>query len=218
MNPCATILALCFTTSLFSIPFPEENWCRYCLWIPFHYWARSFLPRLYHLLEFSPSVVHTLPWPWSLDLNHLKGFCNLVEKCMLTIVDFRLYDSPESIYQYIVDGNIVTHGDCSRFPNAIESGIPMSRSLCALWPGLVEVSRPLGVYYPLGVCQREVDLHLLIHRPRYPYLREAESWCTSTIHLPLLLWTGSGVDFVGTSTLSGILLQDCRIVWHLYSQ
>ena len=78
-------------------------------------------------------------------------FCNLVEKCMSTIVDFRLYDSPESIYQYIVDGNIVTHGDCSRFPNAIESGIPMSRSLCALWPGLVEVSRPLGVYYPLGV-------------------------------------------------------------------
>jgi len=51
---------------------------------------------------------------------------------MSTIVDFRLYVSPESIYQYIVDGNIVTHGDCSRFPNAIESGIPMSRSLCAL--------------------------------------------------------------------------------------
>jgi len=51
---------------------------------------------------------------------------------MSTIVDFRLFDSPESIYQYIVDGNIVTHGDCSRFPNAIESGIPMSRSLCAL--------------------------------------------------------------------------------------
>ena len=51
---------------------------------------------------------------------------------MLSVVDFRLYVSPESIYQYIVDGNIVTHGDCSRFPNAIESGIPMSRSLCAL--------------------------------------------------------------------------------------
>ena len=61
-----------------------------------------------------------------------ERFCNLVEKCMSTIVDFRLYDSPESIYQYIVDGNIVTHSDCSRFPNAIESGIPMSRSLCAL--------------------------------------------------------------------------------------
>ena len=102
MNPCATILALCFTTSLFSILFQEDNWCRYCLWIPSHYWARSFLPRLYPLLEFSPSVVHTLPWPWSLDLNHLKGFCNLVEKCMSTIVDFRLYVSPESIYQYIV--------------------------------------------------------------------------------------------------------------------
>ena len=128
---------------------------------------------------------------------------------MSTIVDFRLYVSPESIYQYIVDGNIVTHGDCSRFPNAIESGTPMSRSLCALWPRLVEVSRPLGVYYPLGVCQREVDLHLLIHRPWYPCLREAESWCTSAIHLPLLLCTGSGMDFVGTSTLSGIL---CRIV------
>ena len=61
-----------------------------------------------------------------------ERFCNLVEKCMSTIVDFRLFDSPESIYQYRVDGNIVTHGDCSRFPNAIESGIPMSRSLCAL--------------------------------------------------------------------------------------
>lgn len=35
---------------------------------------------------------------------------------------------------------------------------------------------------------------------------------------PLLLWTGSGVDFVGTSTLSRVVLQDCRIVWHLYSQ
>ena len=118
----------------------------------------------------------------------------------------------------IFDGNIVTHGDRSRFPNAVESGIPMSRSLCALWPGLVEVSHPLGVYYPLGVCQREVGLHLLIHRPWYPCLREAESWCTSVIHLLMLLWTGSGVDFVGTSTLSGVLLQDCRIVWHLYSQ
>ena len=218
MNPCATILALCFTTSLFSILFPEENWCRYCLWIPSHYWARLFLPRLYPLLESSLSVVHTLPWPWSLDLNHLKGFCNLVEKCMSTIVDFRLYDSPESIYEYRLDGNIVTHGDCSRFPNAIESGIPMSRSLCAPWPGLVEVSRPLGVYYSLGVCQREVDLHLLIHRPWDPCLREAESWCTIVVLLPLLLWTGSGVDFVGTSTHSGVLLQDCRIVWHLYSQ
>ena len=130
------------------------------MWIPSLYWARLFLPRLYPLLEFSPSVIHTLPWPWSLDLNHLKGFCNLVEKCMSTIVDFRLYDSPESIYQYIVDGNIVTHGDCSRFPNAIESGIPMSRSLCALWPGLVEVSH--WVYYPSGIYQCEVDLHLLI--------------------------------------------------------
>ena len=59
-------------------------------------------------------------------------FCNLVEKCMSTIVDFRLYDSPESIYQYIVDENIVTRSDFSRFPNATESGIPMSRSLCAL--------------------------------------------------------------------------------------
>jgi len=115
------------------------------MWIPSLYWARLFLPRLHPLLEFSPSVVHTLPWPWSLDLNHLKGFCNLVEKCMSTIVDFQLYDSPESIYQYIVDGNIVTHGDCSRFPNVIKSGIPMSRSLCALWPGLVEVSHPLGI-------------------------------------------------------------------------
>ena len=75
----------------------RKNWCRYCLWIPSHYWARSFLPRLYPFLEFSLSVVHTLPWPWSLDLNHLKGFCNLVEKCMLTIVDFWLYDSPGSI-------------------------------------------------------------------------------------------------------------------------
>ena len=139
MNPCATILALCFTTSLFSILFPEENWYRYCLWIPSHYWARSFLPRLYPLLEFSPSVVHTLPWPWSLDLNHLKGFCNLVEKYMSTIVDFRLYDSPECIYQYRLDGNIVTHGDCSRFPNAIESGIPMSRSLCALLLGNIAI-------------------------------------------------------------------------------
>ena len=63
-----------------------------------------------------------------------------VDNCRLPV-----YDSPESIYQYIVDGNIVTHGDCSRFPNAIESGIPMSRSLCALWTRLVEVSRPLGV-------------------------------------------------------------------------
>ena len=62
----------------------------------------------------------------------LKGFCNLVEKYVSTLADLRLYVSPESIYQYIVDGNIVTHGDCSRFPNAIESGIPMSRSLCAL--------------------------------------------------------------------------------------
>ena len=133
VNPCATILALCFTTSLFSIPFPEENWCRYCLceYLPFIEQDYFYL-ELHPLLEFSPSVVHTLPWPWSLDLNHLKGFCNLVEKCMSTIVDFRLYDSPESIYQYIVDGNIVTHGDCSRFPNATESGIPMSRSLCAL--------------------------------------------------------------------------------------
>lgn len=136
-----------------------------------------------------------------------------VDNCRLPVIWFsRIYIS---IYSY---GNIVTHGHCSRFPNAIESGIPMSRSLCALWPGLVEVSHPLGVYYPLGVCQREVDLHLLIHRPWYPCLREAESWCTSAIHLPLLLWTGSGVDFVGTSTLSGVLLQDCRIVWHLYSQ
>ena len=128
-----------------------------------------------------------------------------VDNCRL-----RLYVSPESIYQYIVDGNIVTHGDCSRFPNAIESGIPVSRSFCALWPRLVEVSRPLGVYYPLGVCQREVDLHLLIHRLWYPCLREAESWCTFAIHLPLLLWTGSGVNFVGTSTLSGVYY--CRIV------
>ena len=118
-------------------------------------------------------------------------FCNLVEKCMPTIVDFWLYDSPESVYQYIVDENIVTRSDFSRFPNAIESGIPMSRSLCALWPGLVEVSHPLGVYYPLVVCQREADLHLLIHWSWYPYLREAESWCISAIHLPLLLWTRS---------------------------
>jgi hypothetical protein len=87
---------------------------------------------LHPLLDFSPSVVHTLPWPWSLDMNHLKGFCNLVEKCMSTVVDFRLNVSPEYICLYIVDGNIVTHGDCSRFPNAVESGIPMSRSLCAL--------------------------------------------------------------------------------------
>ena len=147
-----------------------------------------------------------------------ERFCNLVEKCMSTTVDFRLYDSPESIYQYTVDGNIVTHSDCSRFINAIESGILMSRSLCALWPGLVEVSRPLGVYYPLGVCQREVDLHLLIHRPWYPCLREAKSWCTIVVLLPLLLWTRSWVVLVGTSTLSDIFLQDCGIAWHLYSQ
>ena len=62
----------------------------------------------------------------------LERFFNLVEKYMSTIVDFRLYVSPESIYQYIVDGNIVTHSDCSRFPNAIESAIPMSRSFSAL--------------------------------------------------------------------------------------
>ena len=43
---------------------------------------------------------------------------------MSTIVDFRLYVSLESIYQYIVDENIITHSDFSRFPNAIESGIP----------------------------------------------------------------------------------------------
>lgn len=145
MSPCATILALCFTSWLFSILFLEENWCRYCLWIPSHYWARSFLPRLHPLLEFSLSVVHTLPWPWYLDLNHLKCFCNLVGKHMSTIVNFLLYVSPESRYQYIVDGNIVTHGDYSWFSNTIESGILMSQSLCALWPGFVEVSHPLGM-------------------------------------------------------------------------
>ena len=92
----------------------------------------NFYLELHPLLEFSPSVVHTLPWPWSLDMNHLKGFCNLVEKCMSTLVDYRLNISPEYICLYIVDGNIVTHGDCSLFPNAVESGIQMSRSLCAL--------------------------------------------------------------------------------------
>ena len=35
---------------------------------------------------------------------------------------------------------------------------------------------------------------------------------------PLLLWTRSWVVLVGTSTLSDIFLQDCRIAWHLYSQ
>ena len=67
------------------------------------------------MLEFSPSVVHTLPWPWSLDLNHLKGFFNLVEKCMSTIVDFRLYVSPKSIYKYIVDGNIEGEYNMDRY-------------------------------------------------------------------------------------------------------
>ena len=94
------------------ILFPEENRCRYCFseYLPFIEQDYFYL-GLHPLLEFSPSVVHTLPWPWSLDMNHLKGFCNLVEKCMSTIVDIRLYVSPESIYLYIVDGNIVTHGD-----------------------------------------------------------------------------------------------------------
>ena len=120
MNPCATILALCFTTSLFSILFPEENWCRYCLWIPSHYWARSFLPRLYPLLEFSPSVVHTLPWPWSLDLNHLKGFCNLVEKCMSTICRLpviwfsRIYISIYSWWKYRYPWWLLAISQCDR--------------------------------------------------------------------------------------------------------
>ena len=35
---------------------------------------------------------------------------------MSTIVDFWLYDSPESIYQYIVDGNIVTVVTARDFP------------------------------------------------------------------------------------------------------
>ena len=218
MNPCATLLPYVSPPHCSQFCFQKKTGV--CI-------AYEYLPiieQYYFYLDYtlclsSVRVLFTLChghglWIWIT----WKVFFNLVEKCMSTIVDFRLYVSPESIYQYIVDGNIVTHGDCSRFPNAIESGIPMSRSLCALWPGLVEVSHPLGVYYPLGVCQREVDLHLLIHRPWYSCLREAKSWCTSAIHLPLLLWTGSGVNFVATSTLSGILLRDCRIVWHLYSQ
>ena len=137
-----------------------------------------------------------------------------VDNCRLPVIWFsRIY-----ICIYTIDGNIVTHSDRSRFPNAIESGIPMSRSLCALWPGLVEVSLPLGVYYPLGACQRKVDMHLLIQRPWYPCLQEAESWSIVVVLLPLLLWTGSWVVLVGTSTLSDIFLQDCRIAWHLYSQ
>ena len=54
--------------------------------------------------------------------------------------------------------------------------------------------------------------------PWYPCLQEAESWCTIVVLLPLLLWTWSWVVLVGTSTLSDIFLQDCRIAWHLYSQ
>ena len=94
---------------------------------------------------------------------------------MSTIVDFRLYVSSESIYQYRVDGNIVTHGDYLRFPMRL-SRVSRCPGHCVHYDlGLVEVARPLGVYYPLGVCQREVDLHLLIQRPRYPCLRGAES-------------------------------------------
>ena len=92
-----------------------------------------------------------------------------VDNCRLPVICFsRIYISMYSWWKYHYPWWLFT------ISNAVESGIPMSRSFCALWPGLVEVSHPLGVYYPLGVCQREADLHLLIHRPWYPYLRE--SW------------------------------------------
>ena len=57
----------------------------------------------------------------------------------------------------------------------------------------MEVSLPLGVYYPLGVHQRKVDLHLLIKRiyPRFPFvaLRKAGSWLEAAL-LPLFLLKG----------------------------
>ena len=114
------------------------------------------------------------------------------DNCSLSVIWFsRIYISIYSWWKYHYPWWLLVISQCDWV------GYSDTQSLYALWPGLVEVSRPLGVYYPLGVCQREVDLHLLIHRPWDPCLREAESWCISAIHLPLLLWTGSGVDFVG---------------------
>ena len=77
--------------------------------------------------------------------------------------------------------------------------------------GVVEVFLPLGVYYPLGVHQHKVYLHLLIKRiyPRFPFvaLRKAGSWLEAAL-LPLFLLKkkGSRVVFIGTSTLSGTFL------------
>ena len=54
--------------------------------------------------------------------SNLEIYAN---NCRLSIICFsKNYD--------IVDENIVTRSDFSRFPNATESGILMSRSLCAL--------------------------------------------------------------------------------------
>ena len=135
-----------------------------------------------------------------------------VDNCRLPVIWFsRIYISIYSWWKYRYPWWLLAISQCDwvGYP-----GVPVI--VCTMtWVG---GDFPSTVYYPLGVCQREVDLHLLIQRPRYPCLQEAESWYTFAIHLPLLLWTGSGVDFVGTYTLSGVLLQDCRIVWHLYSQ
>ena len=133
-----------------------------------------------------------------------------VDNCRLSVICFsRIYISIYSWWKYRYPRWLLAISQCDWVGY---SDVPVI--VCTMtWFGGGFPST--GCIYPLGVCQREVDLHLLIHRPWYPCLREAESWCTSSIHLPLLLWTGSGVDFAGTSTLSGVLLQDC--VTPLYS-
>ena len=135
------------------IPLLDENWCRYffCVYLPFIEQDYFSLGCFLWLSPVQASAFQTLPWPWSLDLNHCKGCLQYGGECMSTVVGFS-YMILQNVYSWWKSClPLVT---LRGFPIRSSLGIPISQSLCALLSWVVVVFHPLGVYYPFCVYQR----------------------------------------------------------------
>ena len=130
---------------VFLIPFWEENTLNNPIGNLFG-WARLYLLGSHPLMSSVLSkCVHTLPWPWSLDLNHSYGCLQSYKRCLSTVVVFG-YMVLQNRYSWSkYHAPLMTLRD---FPIHWVWMFRCPSQCVQAGAGVVEVSLPLGVYYP----------------------------------------------------------------------
>jgi hypothetical protein len=138
--------------------------------------------------EFSPSkCVHTLPWPWSLDLNHCEGCLQSNKRCLSTVVGFG-YVILQNRYSWSkYHAPMMTLRD---FPIRVSLGVPMSQPVCASWSWGCGGFPSTGCILPIRCSSTQGRLaftDLEDSSISFVALQKARSWSEAVL-LPLFLW------------------------------